>query len=219
MNVFEKLCEARAELKSMGIKMSGSNSYAGYDYFELADFMPKITELEKKYKILSVVKFGLDMATLTVYNVDLPEEKIEFTSPMSSAELKGCHAVQNLGAVETYIRRYLYLIAYEIVESEALDKTQGKPSETKGEEEKKEESKNTSNSTMTLERAKNLCFKNGKNANVVFDKLSDETLEWAVQNLSGAYAEGAKLVLESRKQPAKPEQRRIIEIDDNELPF
>jgi hypothetical protein len=40
---------------------------------------------------------------------------------MSSAALKGCHEVQNLGAVQTYLRRYLWVAALEIVEHDALD--------------------------------------------------------------------------------------------------
>jgi hypothetical protein len=40
---------------------------------------------------------------------------------MSTAALKGCHEVQNLGAVETYIRRYLWVTALEIVEHDAID--------------------------------------------------------------------------------------------------
>ena len=127
MNVYEKLAEARAELKGKNLKMSGKNIYAGYDYFDLKDLLPHITEIERKNKLLSVVRYSADIATLTVYNTENPEEKIEFSSPMSTAELKGCHAVQNLGAVETYIRRYLYLAAYEIVEAEQLDLIQGKP--------------------------------------------------------------------------------------------
>ncbi|MNP43870.1 ERF superfamily protein [compost metagenome] len=50
---------------------------------------------------------------------------VEFTSPMGSAALKGCHEVQNIGAVETYQRRYLYVTALEIVEHDALDSTTG----------------------------------------------------------------------------------------------
>jgi hypothetical protein len=44
---------------------------------------------------------------------------------MSRAELKGCHEVQNLGAVQTYLRRYLWTTAMEIVEHDALDATTG----------------------------------------------------------------------------------------------
>jgi hypothetical protein len=50
---------------------------------------------------------------------------IHINSPMSSAALKGCHEVQNLGAVQTYLRRYLWVTAMEIVEHDALDATTG----------------------------------------------------------------------------------------------
>ena len=50
----------------------------------------------------------------------------EITSPMGSAALKGCHEVQNIGAVETYQRRYLWVTAMEIVEHDALDASTGK---------------------------------------------------------------------------------------------
>lgn len=126
MNIYEKLAAARAELKAAGIKQSGKNGHTGYTYFDLADILPETTRIEKDLKMLSVVRYGAERATLTIYNAEKPDEFIEFSSPMSTAELKGCHAVQNLGAVETYVRRYLYLAAYEIVETETLDKTQGR---------------------------------------------------------------------------------------------
>jgi hypothetical protein len=44
---------------------------------------------------------------------------------MSSAALKGCHDVQNLGAVQTYLRRYLWTNAFEIVEHDAIDAKTG----------------------------------------------------------------------------------------------
>jgi hypothetical protein len=43
---------------------------------------------------------------------------------MADAQLKGCHPIQNLGAVETYTRRYLWVTAMEIVEHDALDSSQ-----------------------------------------------------------------------------------------------
>jgi hypothetical protein len=48
---------------------------------------------------------------------------------MSSASLKGGQEVQNLGAVETYIKRYLYQNCFEIVEGDSLDCTLN-PAET-----------------------------------------------------------------------------------------
>jgi hypothetical protein len=71
-----------------------------------------------------MVSFTADTAYLTIHDTD-GEGFTTFTSPMSSAALKGCHDVQNLGAVQTYLRRYLWTNAFEIVEHDALDATTG----------------------------------------------------------------------------------------------
>lgn len=125
MNVYQKLAQARLELKSAGLKQSGKNKGVGYTYFDLQDILPQTTMIEKELGLLSVVTFSNTEGTLTVINTEQPEEKIIFSSPLREAELRGCHPVQNLGAIETYVRRYLYLLAYEIVETEALNLTQG----------------------------------------------------------------------------------------------
>jgi len=129
-NVYKRLQQCRFELKSLPIKESGNNKFAGYRYMELGDFLPHIVDLCHAHGLCTVISFQED-ATLTVINSDKPEEQIVFSSPMSTAELKGCHAIQNLGAVETYLRRYLYVAAFDIVEHDALDSTYGK--ETKPE--------------------------------------------------------------------------------------
>jgi hypothetical protein len=73
---------------------------------------------------VDVISFTADTATLTLYCSDTGQS-IVFTSPMGSAQLKGCHEVQNIGAVETYQRRYLYVTALAIVEADSLDATTG----------------------------------------------------------------------------------------------
>ena len=125
MNVYQKLNEARARFHSSAIKKSGHNKFAGYDYFELSDFVVPAVQIFREVGLIGMVSFDKDSAQLTVVNVDKPDEQIVFRSPMSEANLKGCHPVQNLGAVETYIRRYLWVVALEIVEHDALDATTG----------------------------------------------------------------------------------------------
>ena len=124
-NVYKRLQHCRAELKKLPIKESGENKFAGYKYMELGDCLPHIVDLCEVNGLCTIVSFQED-ATLTIINSDKPEEQIIFHSPMSTAELKGCHAIQNLGAVETYLRRYLYVNAFDIVEHDALDSTHGK---------------------------------------------------------------------------------------------
>lgn len=123
MSVYKKLMDARIALQNTNLKKSGKNTFANYSYFELGDFLPAIQNIFHDKKLAGVVSFGLDLATLTI--VDLEDgSEIKITSPMSSAALKGCHEVQNLGAVQTYIRRYLWVSALEIVEHDAIDSAQ-----------------------------------------------------------------------------------------------
>jgi len=125
MNVYKRLNEARQVFHEKKLTKSGHNKFAGYKYFELGDFIIPALQIFDEVGLASVIRFGVDEATMEIVNIDKPEEKIIITSPMSSAALKGCHEVQNLGAVQTYLRRYLWVAALEIVEHDALDSSPG----------------------------------------------------------------------------------------------
>jgi hypothetical protein len=126
MNVYQRLNNAREQFHSLKLTKTGHNKFAGYYYFELGDFLIPALKVFKDNGLCACVSFGADEAYMTITNVDKPEEGIRLTSPMGSAALKGCHEVQNIGAVETYQRRYLWVAALEIVEHDALDATTGK---------------------------------------------------------------------------------------------
>ena len=118
--VHKKLMEARILLQQAPLKKSGHNKFAGYSYFELGDFLPTINQIFSRVGLCGVVSFDKELATLTITDTEDSTE-IKLTSPMAEANLKGCHPIQNLGAVETYTRRYLWVSAMEIVEHDALD--------------------------------------------------------------------------------------------------
>jgi hypothetical protein len=129
MNVYQKLNVARHKFHNTEIKKSGHNKFAGYKYFELGDFIVPALSIFDEVGLTSIISFGKESADMRIINTDKPEEMIVIESPMSEANLKGCHPVQNLGAVQTYIRRYLWVAALEIVEHDALDSS--KPVEDK----------------------------------------------------------------------------------------
>lgn len=126
LNVHRKLSLARQKFHSLELKKSGHNKFAGYKYFELGDFIIPALSIFDEIGLSATVSFTADLASMTITDMDEPDEKIVLTSPMGSAALKGCHEVQNVGAVETYQRRYLWTTALEIVEHDALDATTGK---------------------------------------------------------------------------------------------
>ena len=178
MNVYEKLQKCRVELQGSKLKKSGKNSYSGFDYFELRDFIPTVNDLFDKYRLFSNFSINIDgLAVLEIidtewievalkkdeskefFNQNSTAYKIVFTSPVEELELKGCNKIQALGGIHTYMKRYLYLNALEIVEADMFDPVTGK------EETKKPD--------KTEKKEKPICPKCGK-----------ETTEGALKNWS-----------------------------------
>ncbi len=124
MTVFTKLNDARTKFHELKLEKTGHNKFAGYKYFELGDFLIPALGVFKQVGLCAVVSFEETVARMRITDVD-DLTYIEITSPMGSAALKGCHEVQNIGAVETYQRRYLWVAALEIVEHDAVDSSDG----------------------------------------------------------------------------------------------
>jgi chromosomal replication initiation ATPase DnaA len=128
-SVYKKLNECRLKFMQAKVKKSGKNTFAGYEYFELDDILKAVIGICNEVGAVTIVNFTSEAATLNFTDCD-SGQSIVFTSPMASASLKGCHEVQNLGAVESYIKRYLYQNCFEIAEPDSLDKTMN-PNDTK----------------------------------------------------------------------------------------
>ena len=123
MSVLKKLMEARIKLQSTKIEKTGNNKFAGYKYMQLDDFLPATQEIVNNLGLCGVVSFHTEEAVLTITDTD-GGGAIQIKSPMSTCALKGAHEIQNLGAVQTYLRRYLWVTAMEIVEHDALDSSE-----------------------------------------------------------------------------------------------
>ena len=120
MSVHKKLMQARVKLQSTEMKKSGLNKFAGYSYFELSDFIPHVQTIFNDLGLCGVVTFSTEYAQLCITDVD-DGTVIVITSPMAEANLKGAHPIQNLGAVLSYQRRYLWMAAMELVEGDPID--------------------------------------------------------------------------------------------------
>jgi len=120
MSVHKKLMQARVKLQSIEMKKSGQNKFAGYSYFELGDFIPHVQNIFNELGLCGVVTFSTEYAQLCITDTD-DGTVIVITSPMAEANLKGAHPIQNLGAVLSYQRRYLWMAAMELVEGDAVD--------------------------------------------------------------------------------------------------
>lgn len=121
LNVYQKIQALRLTLQESHIKKSGKNKFQDYSYYELQDFLPLIVRGCEKRNLYTQIDFKPDLATLTVINANNPQERVTFETTVASVELKGGQAMQNLGAMQTYLRRYLYMNAFEIVQCDDID--------------------------------------------------------------------------------------------------
>lgn len=120
-SIYKKLADARHAFHKLELKKTGKNKYAGYSYFELGDFLVEAIECLRDEGLIAIPTFDAEYASLNIFETDGGEGTITITSPMKEANLKGCHPIQNLGAVETYQIRYLWVALMAICEHDGLD--------------------------------------------------------------------------------------------------
>ena len=149
--VYSKLQKARVLLQEQPLKKSGYNSYAGFKYFELGDFLKQANVIFDNLGLCPVISISEGIATLRIFDAEFGGV-VYFRSPTADASNEKSKAppIQSLGSMHTYLRRYLYLNALELVENDVVDATISK-----------DEPKSAKPITVD-----------------VFDSLDDETKEW-----------------------------------------
>lgn len=140
-NLNECIIAIRVKLQSSTIKKSGKNKYAGFDYFELADFLPKLNELMLEEQINDVFTIENEEAKLILRKGEESQEYkipfVMFDTPLvfkkdknnnfvkdknnEYIQIPSMQDIQYLGALNTYYKRYLYLNAFGITDGEIID--------------------------------------------------------------------------------------------------
>ena len=135
MKLHETIINIRVDLQNAGLKKSGKNKFAGFEYYELSDFLPKLNELMKEKKVNDVFTIKDGIASLTLKLADeLQSYEIPFVMfdvPMSNNGKQSMQPIQYLGALNTYYKRYLYLNAFGITDGEVIDAMNNADNETK----------------------------------------------------------------------------------------
>ncbi|MDM0796805.1 ERF family protein [Clostridium perfringens] len=121
LNIYQKMQKARVDLQNKDLKKTGYNKYSNYKYFELGDFLPHINDICNEIGLYTEFSYEEKLATLTIYNTENLEEKRIWTTPVEVATLKGCSTIQNIGGTQSFARRYLYMMAFEIAETDVID--------------------------------------------------------------------------------------------------
>lgn len=125
-NVYQKLIEARRRFQEANVKKTGINRYAEFKYFTLEDIVPVKTQIFNELGLVDTIEFQNGFALLTLYNVEDSKDWIHFSSDTAPDESLIKNPIQKLGAVETYIRRYLYMLELDIIEPDIIDQTSDK---------------------------------------------------------------------------------------------
>lgn len=121
LSIYEKLAHMRVELQSKKLTKSGHNTYGKYEYYELSDFLPACNSIALDNRCMFKFEINESDATLTLINLEALDDTVAFRIPVANVSIQGATAMQNIGAVTTYARRYLYMIAMEISEDDGLD--------------------------------------------------------------------------------------------------
>ena len=146
----ESIIEIRVKLQNAKLKKSGKNKFAGFDYFELADFLPKLNELMLEEKVNDRFYIKDNLATLELQKDDeintYTMPFVMFDTPLTFKKDKNgnfikdkngeylqvpsMQDIQYLGALNTYYKRYLYLNAFGITDGEVIDSMNNEELET-----------------------------------------------------------------------------------------
>lgn len=121
----ESIINIRVELQNIDLKKSGKNKFAGFDYFELSDFLPTLNKLMLEEGVNDNFQIDNDIAKLVLIK---GEEKQEYTipfvlfaTPLNKQGQPSMQDIQYLGALNTYYKRYLYLNAFGITDGDVID--------------------------------------------------------------------------------------------------
>ncbi len=121
-NIYQKMMLAKVDFHERDIKKSGHNDYQGFDYFELEDIVPHILECLRKQALFPHTYLTTEAAILRIVDMENTDECLTYTIPYASCNIKGANVVQNIGGAVTFYRRYLYQLAFDIIEPDMFDR-------------------------------------------------------------------------------------------------
>lgn len=166
LNLYQKIAKVKGEMAKAKLPKTGYNGYTKFNYFQLDDFEPLLEKLCSDYGLVTFFNFTLDTASMVIVNSDEPEQNIEIKSPISIAGKTG-NPMQDIGAMQTYARRYLFMSFFGITESDTLDAVIGKDkpqAQTQSNSQPEKAYSNTSSATKPSNDNKN----SGENSDFMY---------------------------------------------------
>lgn len=125
MSIYQKFNTMRLAFHKLPLKKTGYNDHNKSRFFQIDDFIKQSLQLCDEHGFCPLVSFSDDSATLTFIEIETGKS-IVFNSPFTRDALPKGTGAQNLGAAQTYIRRYLWAMAWELVEQDEVEQAQTK---------------------------------------------------------------------------------------------
>lgn len=128
MSIYEKLSNVQLALMRKDIKKTGFNKFKKYHYYTLDDLMPPCIEECNREGLTFFFNFRNNEAIIRLHEWENPKEGIscglpfpELITPDEDTKNKNNVLVQDLGAVVTYLKRYLLINLFDITDVEVID--------------------------------------------------------------------------------------------------
>lgn len=108
---------------SMDIPKSGYNKFSKFKYHELEDLLPPITSECFDQELILLFDFTDDQAILKVTNWNDAKDFVQYVVPMPEITSlnKGMNIMQSEGSYITYLKKYLLVNAFLIMEKSTAE--------------------------------------------------------------------------------------------------
>lgn len=202
-NLYQKIAKARLLFLNSRAKKTGFNQFSNFSYFQLSDILTAGLPICEEVGICPVITFEEGYAVMTVYDAD-SEATVEIRSPLAESNLKGMSPIQNVGSIETYSRRYLWMALLEVIEPDTID-SQGTDAFDAG----SSESTFTSTNTAKVTRAPKATKKDTREAKAISPDKSYGKTTWTA--LAKYFGYSKDLPIEEQKEVLSETKRYLKE--------
>lgn len=123
MTIYQKIAGIQKNLLHNELPKSGYNKFGKFKYYELEDILPAIFTECYEQELFIEFSFSTDLAQLKIRNWKEPGESVITSVPMPEivALNKGMNVMQSEGSYITYLKRYLLVNMFLIVEKDVVD--------------------------------------------------------------------------------------------------
>lgn len=123
MTIYQKIAGIQKNILQKELPKSGYNKFGNFRYHELEDILPTIFRECYNQELFIEFSFTNELAQLKIRNWNEPGESVITSVPMPEIVPlnRGMNIMQSEGSYITYLKRYLLINMFLIVEKDVVD--------------------------------------------------------------------------------------------------